>query len=223
MARNKKLMGLAGVASACGLALAISSAPANATAYLRVCDITTGTCNNQSGADASPLSYVGPLGDWNLTVAVGSSPGSQSLPQLDLTFGAQSIGRAMQDQQLEIVYYIDDAIGAGNLTFLTTVGGTDSPGASGTYLSATQQGTFNPLSQFSSSSASFNFSGLATQDLVGSYDLGMIVDLFDLKGTVGGVTGDMNIRVPEPGTIALFGAALLGCALFLRRRRLPNV
>ncbi len=28
---------------------------------------------------------------------------------------------------------------------------------------------------------------------------------------------------PEPGSLALFGAALLGCALFLGRRRLPNV
>lgn len=30
---------------------------------------------------------------------------------------------------------------------------------------------------------------------------------------------DLNTQVPEPGTLALFGAGLLGCAIFVGRRR----
>ncbi len=40
-----------------------------------------------------------------------------------------------------------------------------------------------------------------------------------LDGILGDSRGDGSSTVPEPGTLALFGAGLLGCALFMGRRR----
>ena len=39
------------------------------------------------------------------------------------------------------------------------------------------------------------------------------------NGLTGNIAGGPGTTVPEPGTLALFGAGLLGCALFIARRR----
>ena len=49
--------------------------------------------------------------------------------------------------------------------------------------------------------------------------------VFGIDGTIdrilGDSSGDASSSVPEPGTLALFGAGRRGCALFVRRRRAP--
>jgi hypothetical protein len=60
----------------------------------------------------------------------------------------------------------------------------------------------------------------STSTLSGEWDLG-ILDQFDIAAGASGTQSlDVTVgEVPEPTTFALFGAGLLGCALFVGRRR----
>jgi hypothetical protein len=79
--------------------------------------------------------------------------------------------------------------------------------SNGTFLSLTKQGTatatFLPVNALTATKDQDNFA------FNGSTATSQIVDAFSVTGG----------SIPEPGTIALFGAGLLGCALYLGRRR----
>lgn len=78
-------------------------------------------------------------------------------------------------------------------------------------------GQATPLSSLSLSALGTT-QGLASISATGAYSL---TELYTISASSSGNTNDtLDIAAaPEPGTLALFGAGLLGCALFVGRRR----
>jgi hypothetical protein len=131
-----------------------------------------------------------------------------------------------------------EASGAGSLTVYVTATGLTSPMTAG-LLSALTSNLLTPgwtvsgQTYFDQSDVAFGMgtelfsgtlSGLGTDTGVtpiaatGPYSL---TEIYTITANTGGNTNDtLDIStVPEPGTLALFGAGLLGCALLLSRRR----
>jgi len=106
----------------------------------------------------------------------------------------------------------DSQTGNGSVTQTATYGSSDSSGTIGT-ITCTGTDMCTPSGQV--------WGGGPVGPSPYSLTLTDVFTAADTAGVTFSTDGD--IRVPEPGTVALFGAALLGCALFLGRRRVPNV
>jgi hypothetical protein len=224
MNRMKKTLALAPLCGAAAIALA--TLPAHATAYLYVYDTSTGTdlCSLSSASDGA-LNCAGKIGSFSFTADTGLDLTAGGLPSLDLDF--DGAGKAPPKDTLEITYYINDAVPTGPTAFLTTWGGTASKGITGSFESAYEDASgFYPLATFGSASPTFSGSWLAGPVTIvpfpgDTYELGFIDDLNLNSGAGQVISGDMSLQayVPEPATLALFAAGLLGGAVGLRRRR----
>ena len=215
------------IAPMCGAAaFALASIPAHASAFLSVYDSSTGTylCNISSASDGA-LNCAGKIGSFSFTADTGLDLTTGGVPSLDLDF--DGAGKAPPADTLTIVYYINNAVPTGPTAFLTTWGGTATKGASGSFESAYEDASgFFPLATFASGSPTFSGTSLAgpfTIDpfLGDTYELGFVDELNLNSGAGQVISGDMTLQayVPEPATLALFAAGLLGGAVGLRRRR----
>lgn len=223
MNRMKKTLALAPVAGAA--AFALTALPAHATAYLSVYDSATSSylCNVSSASDGG-LNCAGKIGSFSFTADTGIDLTAGGLPSLDLDF--DGAGKAPPTDTLTITYYVNDAVPTGPTAFLTTWGGTANKNATGSFESAYADASgFYTLATFGSGSPTFSGSWLAGPFTIDpfagdTYELGFIDEL-NLTGGEGQISGDMTIQayVPEPATLALFAAGLLGGAVGLRRRR----
>jgi PEP-CTERM motif len=205
------------------IAMAAAVAPAHATAYLVVCDESNPSspvCSTQLGSNA--LVYSGTLGNWSLTVDTGSYSNTASGPELDLSF--VGIGSNPPASTLDVFYGVTGFTGTGSMDFLTSVGGTGDSGLSGDFISGwapSDLSSVNPLADFTGlTGLPYGDSELSQISTTGSYDLGLLAQVNLNSNSSGYLSGDLNLQeVPEPASFALFGAGLLGCALFLPRRR----
>ena len=150
--------------------------------------------------------------------------GSAASPQLDLTFTATNTAPAGN-----IFLFASDTDFSGAHSFSLTLGGTNS-GGSGSVTGRAWGGTNNNNFPANFSAANLlgtigplsgtPFSGSASGSLIPTvtpYALTIGVQIN--RPTAGTTTGDLNLSVPEPATMALFGLGLFGFGAASRRRK----
>jgi hypothetical protein len=153
--------------------------------------------------------------------------GSASAPQMDLTFSAVT-----NDNLSHTVFlYASDTGFTGTGTLLLTLGGTQSPAGDGnTIQGRAWAGTVNvntadpraigPLLANTGASGATPFAISASgvvSPIVNPY--GMAIGVQITRGSAGTTTGDLNVSVPEPASMALFGLGLMGFGAVNRRRK----
>jgi len=188
-----------------------------------VTDQGAGDVNLAVGA----ATFVGSVGNFVINVTTGLSKpilGSATLPDIDLS-SVDVTSTAGGTLTLEVTD--TDFIGNGGLAdFVSAIGGTQGAGGSLSYktfadCSNTAFGTGIAL-QSQSFSGGGAFSGSTTSPTAlcsGDYSLTELVSLA-LPGGFNTTSFDANLAVPEPATLALFGAGLLAIPLFSRRKRI---
>lgn len=215
------MAGLGLLAPAGALCLAFAAGPANADALLTISDGTNLITLNDGGTgqivfDSLTDSSWNPAGGWLLEVDLATTEpltGSVQYPDMHLTVAATGVGSLT-------VTFTDDAFSGDGMTqFLTQVGGVIAGGTgnSVTTSSSTSAGSlasFGPAGPGVVSGAKSNL-----MDVTGPYTLSLATTL--TQAQLGTSSLDANVQVPEPGTLALLGAGILGCVLIVRRPRLP--
>ena len=211
-----------------------TSSKADAAFIAAICDdLTCSGGNDFLVTDNSAADTIGANGAINFsTSAFGyalvvntsqSKPiiGSASVPQLDLTFTATTTAAGGG----QIFLYAGDTDFVGAHSFNLSIGGTNS-GGSGTVTGRAWGGTtnnpltFSPLLATTGPQSGLVFSTLVSGSYVPTvspYSLGIGVEI--TRQTAGTTTGDLNLSVPEPASMTLFGLGLLGTALSRRRRQ----
>ena len=199
-----------------------SAAPSHAMLMLQVDNGTPIEDTSNTGA----ITFSSAVGGFSINVVTGTSTpaiGTPQQPVLDLN----SIDIASSNGgggTLTFALTDTDYVGSTGIThFFNAIGGTlmglGSSFSVNTYMDCTNtawgQGTLLTSQTFSGS----YFSGgqdAYVANCGGAYSLTQIASL-TLPG--GGMySGDSNLSVPEPSTIALFGAGLLGLGFALRRK-----
>jgi len=213
----------AGVAAA---ALLVGfAAPSHAMLILKVSDGTTTDTLTDLG-NTGALTFSGAVGAFGFNVITGTSTpmiGTATLPILDLNsvdITSRGGSGGTLTFQLTDTEYIG---GIGTTHFLEsvggTLGGTGSSYSVSTFMDCgnTAFGTGTELTSqtFTGSSFSGNQNAYATSCL-GNYSLTQLASLTLPGGAI--YSGDSNLSVPEPSTIALFGAGLLGLGFAMRRK-----
>jgi PEP-CTERM motif len=194
-------------------------------------DMDFAGCTHNSG-DLNPnlgvITFLGGVDKWSINVATGTGAPVFSLPQL-LDLNDVSITSGMGNKALTLTLTeIGLANPLGMVSFLQTIGGTSE--FSGT--------TINIQSWYSASNTAFcvstgcgtkvtnqnvagnPFSGSATGNVNiggGPYSVTMVITI-DTQGNADTTSFDSSLDIPEPATLSVLGAALLGLGTGIRRK-----
>jgi hypothetical protein len=201
------------------------AAPSHAMLILQVSDgITTDTITDPGNTGADTFS--GAIGGFGFNVVTGTSMpmiGTSEQAILDLN-SVDITSRGSSGGTLTFKLTDTDYVGGtGIIHFLDAVGGTLS-GAGSSYSVSTFMDCGNTAFGTGTALTSQTFSGSSFsggQDAFvsachGDYSLTQLASLTLPGGAI--YSGDSNLAVPEPSTIALFGAGLLGLGFALRRK-----
>jgi hypothetical protein len=198
--------------------------PSHAMLMLELSDGTT-TQTVSDLTNSGTVNFIGAIGNFLFNVTTGiSAPvlGTTLFPMLDLNSvdvtAAQSGGGTLTLKLTDTDY----VGGSGIVRFLESVGGTLSNGSYSvsTFMDCGNT-AFGQSTSLTSQSFSGNaFSGSQSADVsacAGNYSLTQLAVLQLPGGSI--FSGDALLAVPEPSTLALFGAGLLGLGFAFHRRR----
>jgi hypothetical protein len=222
MIRFRRLLASAATAAAA----AVSPLAAHATLTLTLDDLGTagtdvtvvdggaGDANGMAGV----ITYIGAAGAWSINVSTALGTGALADAGIDLnsvnfSTGAGNLRVAFSETDI-------DAGAAGAASLSAGVGGTTA-GTVGYALYADDSNALFGLSSLvfsgSGGTGAFSNSGGATVALTDPFSLTMVVDIH--HSGRGATSFDFAAEVPEPVSIALLGAALLGLGGVARRRK----
>jgi hypothetical protein len=216
----------------------LSGAPTN---MVTVCDTLAGGCVGQVGAgtlgiDSNPaqgiITYIGGVGGWDTNITSGFGPPHLGLqPLLDIAYADMSSmnGASPLTVLLTVTGLNGPNYPLGLLQAIQSIGGTITSGnmtittqawlssANNWFCSSTSCGSaltsalsFNTKAYSGQSGGSANTGG-------GPYSITLALT-FDNHGQAGGTTGDDQLDIPEPATLSVLGAALLGLGTGIRRK-----
>jgi len=167
------------------------------------------------------VTFNGSLGAWivNVTTGVGDlvlGPGHIDLNSINIS---SSAGGHMTLTLTETG--VSMGSGAGLISMLDGIGGTLAVG-SGNHIDwlarvdgNTYCGSTSSISPFSNGSGCTFLASIAD---LSNFTIELQVDIYHARGSVGSTSFDNELRVPEPGTLLLLGAGLIGLAGIRRRK-----
>lgn len=206
-----------------------AAGPANAAFVLTVFDgATTISVTDNGAGDTDPtvgaINFSGGIGIFATNIAVGLSKpviGSTTFGQM--TIHSMTITSSAAGGMLVLTLSDDGFLGSGPTTFLTSTSGTLATTASFSLSSLVSGASLSSLGPFGPNTAfSGSTSGIA--NLSSPYSLSLVSTL----NVAAGSTSDISIfdasvtqvrQIPEPATLAIFGAGLVFLGFAARRRR----
>jgi hypothetical protein len=210
-------------ASAAAIALLVAFAqPSQASLMLQITDgaVTLPTLNDPG--NTGQIVFTGPLAGFSFSFDAGLSKpvmGDMTHPVLDLSFNEVATAGGTLTFALTDTGFSN---GPGIINFLSAVGGTFHNGGSMTLTTSmdcgnTPFGTGTPLSTQTLSGAAFSGGENALVSACGGpYSLTELATFTLPAGAQ--VSGDANLAIPEPSTVALLAAGLTGLGFALRRK-----